>query len=93
MYAITSELSPVPSPTGGASSGIQILQGDTFKLQSYQSPTGLLFYFHFILLFLLILFYYYFIFILLLFYYLFYFITLFYYYFIISLCYFILFYV
>jgi hypothetical protein len=40
MYAITSELSPAPGPTGGSSSGIQILQADTFKLQSFQTPTG-----------------------------------------------------
>lgn len=41
LYAITSQLSPVPSISGGSSSGIQVLVTDTFKLHSYQTPTGI----------------------------------------------------
>lgn len=44
LYAITSQLSPVPSPSGGSSSGIQVLVTDTFKLQSFQTSTGVKFY-------------------------------------------------
>eukprot|EP01117_Protostelium_nocturnum_P008673 TRINITY_DN3112_c0_g2_i6.p1 TRINITY_DN3112_c0_g2~~TRINITY_DN3112_c0_g2_i6.p1 ORF type:complete len:250 (+),score=44.84 TRINITY_DN3112_c0_g2_i6:504-1253(+) len=44
LFAIGSQLSPVPSPTGGPSSGIQLLQTDTFRLQAYQTPTGVKFF-------------------------------------------------
>eukprot|EP01116_Phalansterium_solitarium_P000353 TRINITY_DN10227_c0_g1_i1.p2 TRINITY_DN10227_c0_g1~~TRINITY_DN10227_c0_g1_i1.p2 ORF type:complete len:142 (+),score=58.60 TRINITY_DN10227_c0_g1_i1:82-507(+) len=44
LYAITSELSPVPGPTGGSSSGMQVLESDTFRLQCFQTPTGIKFY-------------------------------------------------
>ncbi|PRP79266.1 hypothetical protein PROFUN_14249 [Planoprotostelium fungivorum] len=40
LYTISSQLSPVPSPSGGNSSGIQLLQTDTFRLFAYQIPTG-----------------------------------------------------
>eukprot|EP01098_Paradermamoeba_levis_P002996 TRINITY_DN1403_c0_g7_i1.p1 TRINITY_DN1403_c0_g7~~TRINITY_DN1403_c0_g7_i1.p1 ORF type:complete len:139 (-),score=44.21 TRINITY_DN1403_c0_g7_i1:94-510(-) len=39
LHAITSNLSPVL-----ASSGIELLETDTFKLQCYQTPTGIKFY-------------------------------------------------
>ena len=42
LYAITSQLSPVQSPTGGSSSGLQVLSTDTFKLQCFQTPTGMM---------------------------------------------------
>jgi len=44
IYAITSQISPVKSASGGSSSGVQILEADNFKLQSYQTPTGIKFY-------------------------------------------------
>jgi len=39
LHAITSNLSPT-----GSSSGIEVLEAETFKLQCYQTPTGLKFY-------------------------------------------------
>jgi hypothetical protein len=44
LYAITSQISPANSPSGGTSSGIQVMETDTFKLQSFQTPTGIKFY-------------------------------------------------
>ena len=35
FYVITSQLSPI-----GTSSGIQTIEGDTFTLHCFQSPTG-----------------------------------------------------
>lgn len=37
LHAITSNLSPT-----GSSSGIEVLEAETFKLQCYQTPTGML---------------------------------------------------
>jgi len=39
LHAITGNLSP-----SGSSSGIEILEADTFKLQCFQTPTGTKFY-------------------------------------------------
>jgi len=39
LHAITSNLSPT-----GSSSGIDLLEADTFKLQCFQTPTGIKFY-------------------------------------------------
>lgn len=36
LHAITSNLSPT-----GSSSGIEILEAETFKLQCFQTPTGI----------------------------------------------------
>jgi hypothetical protein len=44
LYAITSQLSPAASTNGGSSSGLQILQTDTFRLQCLQTSTGTKFY-------------------------------------------------
>jgi len=40
LYAITSNV----TPTKGTSTGLQVLETDGFRLQSYQSPTGIVFY-------------------------------------------------
>jgi len=43
FYTIASKLSPTTSPSGGSSSGLQVLQAESFKLQCFQTPTGVKF--------------------------------------------------